>query len=315
MLGMETIATQGPDGVDLASSGRSYLLACEVEGKTDRTVEAYRETLRQFQRACLERGLPGQPVAFTAVHIYEFLHWVRDRGVSIGTRHRRYRETRAFFSWCLRMRMISRNPFEGIPNVRPEVKVIQPFTQNDVKALLEQCDPETAYGCRNGAIIMTFLDTGVRSSELRLADFNDLDLAARRLHIRHGKGRRQRVVAFSNGPAAWLERYVAEYRGDEDGPLIMTVRPELGAHRLNPSHLGTLLYRIGAAAGVRVHPHRFRHTFATWAIEAGAREIDVQYLLGHSTSVMVRRYAATYNAEKAANAHAVFSPASLLGAH
>ena len=58
--------------------------------------------------------------------------------------------------------------------------------------------------------------------------------------------------------------------------------------------------------------HRFRHTFATWAIENEARELDVQYLLRHSTPVMVRRYSATYDAEKAARAHALFSPADRL---
>ncbi|KPJ48707.1 MAG: hypothetical protein AMJ38_04730 [Dehalococcoidia bacterium DG_22] len=62
----------------------------------------------------------------------------------------------------------------------------------------------------------------------------------------------------------------------------------------------------------KVHPHRFRHTFATWAIEQQAREIDVQFLLGHSTPAMLRRYTATYNAEKAAQAHALFSAANRL---
>ncbi|MCH7935127.1 MAG: site-specific integrase, partial [Gemmatimonadetes bacterium] len=64
----------------------------------------------------------------------------------------------------------------------------------------------------------------------------------------------------------------------------------------------------------KVHPHRFRHTFATWAIEQQAREIDVQRLLGHSTSAMLRRYTASYDAEKAAQAHASFSPGDRLGA-
>ena len=62
------------------------------------------------------------------------------------------------------------------------------------------------------------------------------------------------------------------------------------------------------------HSHRFRHTFATWAIEQQAREIDVQRLLGHSTSAMLRRYTASYDAEKAAQAHASFSPGDSLGA-
>ncbi len=56
---------------------------------------------------------------------------------------------------------------------------------------------------------------------------------------------------------------------------------------------GTLFARLGRRAGVHANPHRLRHTFATWAIEKEARELGVQYLLRHSTSAMVRRYAAT----------------------
>ena len=70
-----------------------------------------------------------------------------------------------------------------------------------------------------------------------------------------------------------------------------------------------LLRRLGRAAGVpRVHAHRFRHTFATWAIAHDARELDVQHLLGHSSPEMVRRYSATYASAQAAERHAAFSP-------
>ncbi|MFQ5880046.1 MAG: site-specific integrase [Dehalococcoidia bacterium] len=65
--------------------------------------------------------------------------------------------------------------------------------------------------------------------------------------------------------------------------------------------------------GCKVHAHRFRHTFATWAIENEARKLDVQYLLGHSYPDMVRRYASTYNREQAARRHAAFSPADRIG--
>jgi integrase len=75
----------------------------------------------------------------------------------------------------------------------------------------------------------------------------------------------------------------------------------------------TIFQRLGKQASLpKVHPHRFRHTFATWAIEQQAREIDIQVLLGHSTPAMLRRYTATYDAEKAAQAHALFSPADRL---
>jgi integrase len=82
---------------------------------------------------------------------------------------------------------------------------------------------------------------------------------------------------------------------------------------LRPNGLKQMLRRRGSEAGVaRVHAHRFRHTFATWAIESDARELDVQYLLGHSCPDMVRRYASTYNSEQAARRHAAFSPAERL---
>ena len=138
----------------------------------------------------------------------------------------------------------------------------------------------------------------------------------RRIHIRYGKGRKQRVVPFGEGPEAALRAYVDQFRGADDGPLFLTIeRPKKPRGPMNKYLLGTLFTRLGARAGVHANPHRFRHTFATWAIENHARELDVQYLLGHSTSAMVRRYSATCDAAKAADAHAAFSPAArLLGA-
>ena len=70
-----------------------------------------------------------------------------------------------------------------------------------------------------------------------------------------------------------------------------------------------MLSRLGRNAGVaHAHAHRFRHTFATWAVSQDAREIDVQYLLGHKSMAMVRRYTATYRGEQAATRHHLFSP-------
>ena len=83
---------------------------------------------------------------------------------------------------------------------------------------------------------------------------------------------------------------------------------------IRPNSIRVMLRRLAVRAGVpHVYPHKFRHTFATWALESEARELDVQLLLGHSSSAMVRRYSSTYNAEKAARAHARWSPADQLG--
>ncbi len=69
------------------------------------------------------------------------------------------------------------------------------------------------------------------------------------------------------------------------------------------------LRRLGRDAGVRrLDAHRFRHTFATWAIAHDARQLDSQHLLGHGSPEMVRRYSATYGSAQAAERHAAFSP-------
>ncbi len=105
--------------------------------------------------------------------------------------------------------------------------------------------------------------------------------------------------------------YVRRFRGASPGPVF---RNSLHDLPLQNNGVKQMLRRLGRQTGMlKVHAHRFRHTFATWAIENQARELDVQYLLGHSTPDMVRRYSATYNSEKAARAHEAFSPADRLG--
>jgi integrase len=117
------------------------------------------------------------------------------------------------------------------------------------------------------------------------------------------------VVRVGDEAMAALMNYIANFRGTEPGPLFVT---EDGGP-MSRNAVRVMLVRLGEKAGVRkVFPHRFRHTFATWAIEHEARELDVQYLLGHSTPAMVRRYSATYNSEKAAQAHVRWSPGAIL---
>ena len=151
-----------------------YLTACGVEGKTERTVQSYAETLKQFASAVVKLNLSAEAAAFLPAHVYLFLGWVKDRGVTPGTQHRRQREVKAFFSWCRRMGFIDENPFMRVPMVRRESKLVQPFSADDVRLLLDAADPATHVGCRMQAMILFLLDTGVRSSELVSLQLDDV---------------------------------------------------------------------------------------------------------------------------------------------
>jgi site-specific recombinase XerD len=295
---------------DVASLIDLYLLRCQVEGKSPNTITAYRETLTLFQRIAREEGFPEGVRDITPVHIYAYLGRIGSNGVSLETRHRRHREVRFLFSWLKRMGYIEESPFVQIKNVRLPQKIVQPYTAEEIGRLLACCDSRYCWGSRNRAMILVLLDTGVRRTELVSLDLADLDLEAQRLRVLHGKGNKQRVVRFGARAKEAVEDYLERFRGTESGPLFLS----RDGKRMSSHSVLIFLRRLGKVGGVeKVKVHRFRHTFATWAIENEARELDVQYLLGHSTPAMVRRYSATYDAEKAARAHERFSPADRMG--
>ena len=172
-------------------------------------------------------------------------------------------------------------------------------------------DRSRHHDCRTYAIILFLLDTGVRASECISIRLNDVDWEHRRVRVLHGKGQKQRWVGIGERTAAALRDYIDRFRGKSEGGLFLGSRsgtPIKTAHALH-----VIFQRIAAMSGVSgVHPHRFRHTFATWAIAASAREVDVQTLLGHSSMTMTQRYSRTYSSEQAVVAHASFSPVAQL---
>jgi integrase/recombinase XerC/integrase/recombinase XerD len=268
--------------------------------------------LRRFLRALSEDGATHDAAAVTSAHIYAFLG--RFTALSFDTRHRYFREVRCFYNWLVEAGYVERSPFAGLRNVRLPRKIVQPYTPDDVRALLTACG-DSDIGLRDRAIVMTLLDTGIRVSELAQMVLADLDLDELRLRVLHAKGNKQRVVPFSATCKIELERFL-ERRGDAAGPLFCASDHHVGLRPqvpLRPNGVKQLLRRLGKKTGVaKVHAHRFRHSFATWAIEQGAREFDVQLLLGHSSPDMVRRYASSYSAEQAARRHHEFSPAGVL---
>lgn len=285
-----------------------YLLRSQVEGKSPNTLKAYAWTLKRFALVAQEEEFPQDVARITPAHIYAYLGSFAH--LSLESRHRYHREVSCFFNWLQTMGYIEQSPFAHIKKVRLPQNIVQPFSPDDVLKLLSCCDPSTPTGARNRAVLLALLDTGIRVGELVKLELADLDLETRRLRVMHAKGNKQRVVAFGDDCRKALIHYLESFRRYRSGPLFVSLKRK---RPLQPNAVKQMLRRLGRQTGIpKVHAHRFRHTFATWAIEQNARELDVQYLLGHSSPDMVRRYSATYNSEKAARAHASFSPADRL---
>ncbi len=197
-----------------------YVLRCDVEGKSPRTVLAYRETLARFLRIAREEGFPMGAPAIRPEHLYTYLG--RYSQHSYETRHRYFREVRCFFNWLQTMGYIVENPFRSLKNVRLPQRIVQPFSADDSARLLAACDTDVPVGTRNHAILLTLLDTGIRCSELVQLTIDDLDLEDGRLRILHAKGNKQRVVSFAGRCREALEQHLG-FRGW--GPGRYSLRP------------------------------------------------------------------------------------------
>ena len=297
----------------------TYLSAVETEGKSVRTIKSYRDSLATFRLVGRRLGFPDAVEDHDVTHVYAFLAEVRARRGRSGRatttpiyQNHHHRTLGAFFSWCRRMGYLDperTHVFARVPLARIERKAPRPFSEEEIERLLAGCDRSRLTGCRNYALLLFLLDNGVRSQECASVQLDEVDWERRRVLV-HGKGAKQRWVGIGERTLGALRDYVARFRGEQAGALF------LGRHgegMADGHSFYVLLGRLAKRAGVeKANPHRFRYSFATWAIASGARELDVQLLLGHSSPQMTQHYARAYDSEQAVAAHAALSPVGRL---
>jgi integrase/recombinase XerD len=171
------------DAPTLAALADLYLLRCEVEGKSPGTVRAYRETVTRFLR-----HFPADvidPADVQADHTYVYLGFFT--GHSLETRHRYFREVRCFSNWLVELDYLECSPFRGMKNVRLPQRIVEPFSGEEVEALLSACGDE-AISSRDRELVLVLFDIGARCSEIVQLNVEDLEVEVRRLRILHGKG-------------------------------------------------------------------------------------------------------------------------------
>jgi len=143
----------------------------------------------------------------------------------------------------------------------------------DVDKELAALEGDGPLALRNRALVELVYSAGLRSAEAVGLDLVDLDFEQEHVHVRHGKGGKDRIVPLGEEAAHWLARYLSEARpalarGADDALFISA-----NGRRLDTSTLRRLV----------PHPHRLRHAFATHLLEGGADLRTIQELLGHSS--------------------------------
>lgn len=291
----------------------------EIRQLSPRTLEERRNVSAKLVWFLQQRELPScgtrELRSFLAYvgrgHEQEGGRWGNEhnnRPVKARTIHAYFRVLRAFFRWLVESGEIEGSPMAILkpPIVRADQP--QPFTQEQVKALLEAAK-KSSNPRRNEALLLFMLDTGCRATEVISLRTTDLDLTNSKVQIR-GKGNKIRTVFVGRQAKRALFAYLRDQEHLEGGAVFLSERGTTAREPLTRSGLNKLFYELGKAAkleAVRCSPHTCRHYFAVEFLRAGGNVFSLKELLGHTTLTMTNKYVALAQADLEQQ-HRQFSP-------
>ena len=263
-----------------------YCACLSIGGKSDKTIAQYRRTAEKLARASGKN--------YTDMGVYDirlFLAEEKQRGVSNTTLENTRANLSAFFQWLLQEDHITKNPLMNIPPIKCPNKVRLPYSTIEIDALRFACR-----SLKERAIVELLLSTGMRVSELTGLEIQDVNFGEMSIHVRHGKGAKERTVYMTDLARQHLRAYLAD-RKAFDGAVFLNIEGK----PINPGGVRHVLHELGKRAGVEnVHPHRFRRTFATSLANRGMDIQEIRKLLGHTNIDTTMEY--VYTSDEKAHA-------------
>jgi len=280
-----------------------FILSCRVDGLSPATLKYYSYTLERFVRFCYQSDLTNGGM-ITAHHVRIFLLKLQETNNPTSV-HDYFRSVKRFFNWLVEEGLLKLSPVKTIKPPRIPRQIVKPFSVQDIANMLLLCAGNRFLDLRNRAMVLLFLDTGLRLSELAAIQLGDIDFDHETIKVM-GKGARERKVRVGATTQKALLKYLM-MRSDEHSCLWVTEerRP------LARDGIQTSIERLCKRAevkGARPGPHTFRHTAAIHCLRNGMGEFTLQLMLGHSTLKMTSKYVSSLNQEDMIKAHKIASP-------
>lgn len=256
-----------------------FLSAKKVEGCSDKSMHYYRSTLNNAIRKI------GKNIRhITTDDLRNYLNdYQLTSGATKVTVDNIRRILSSFFSWLEDEAYIVKSPVRRIHKVKVGKTVKETYSDEALEQMRDHCE-----GIRDLALIDLLASTGMRVGELVKLNRNDIDFENRECIVT-GKGDKQRRVYFDARAKIHLQRYLAERIDDNPALFVSLLAPY---DRLQISGVEIRLRRLGRELNIpKVHPHKFRRTLATMAIDKGMPIEQVQHLLGHQSLDTTLQYA------------------------
>jgi site-specific recombinase XerD len=289
-------------GPTIQSTRDYWVLHLKSEGRAERTISTYLNALRRLDEFLADRGMPRQLRAIRREHLEAWIADMLGRNQP-GTVSIAFRAVRPFFRWLVDEDEIDRNPMEKMRVPTPPLNPPAVLSDDEVGKLLAACKGTDFISRRDLAILSLMLDTGIRRGELAGMRVGDLNLGQMVAFIEalNSKSRRGRAVAFGPTTGKAITRYLRHPKAPHN-PADPLWRARTG-QSLTGNEIYHTIRRRAKQAGIRVHPHQLRHTWASAMLAAGHSEGDVMQLGGWADRSMLSRYGASEAARRAIAAY------------
>lgn len=259
---------------------------------SEHTVHAYRADLEYFYVWAHKRiGTDDILSKLDHYHLREFLShsFHRFKNVSIA---RHLSAIRTFLRYMVKIGEIKASPADLIENPKIKKPLPKPISVDEAFSLCDFEPGDDATTVRDQLMCELLYASGIRVSELSALNLDDVDVKARLIRVM-GKGKKERIVPIHHACAHRLVRYITRYRNDflkdhESKALFLGER----GHRIHVRVIRAVLSKLGHELNMKtsMHPHRFRHSYATHMLESGADLRSIQELLGHASISTTERY-------------------------
>jgi site-specific recombinase XerD len=293
---VEVTERQAPDPQETAGNGgllEVFIAAKRVEGCSEKSLKYYDSTIRQMTDSVKK---PVREISTDDLRVY-LAGYQKERGSSKVTVDNMRRIFSSFFGWLEDEDYILKSPVRRIHKIKADKTIKETFSDEGLELLRDVCEE-----VRDLAMIDLLASTGMRVGELVGLNREDVNFHERECVV-FGKGNTERLVYFDARTKIHLQNYL-DCRADDNPALFVSLtQPH---DRLLIGGVETRLREIGKRADLqKVHPHKFRRTLATRAIDKGMPIEQVQRLLGHVKIDTTMTYAMV-NQANVKNSHRKF---------
>lgn len=292
---LNNLSENAPEKKDISNDEylKMFLDAKRIEGCSSRTIEYYKTTVRH-----LIGYIDDSVRKITTETLREYLvDYQRINNCSKVTVDNIRRNISSFFSWLEEENYILKSPMKRIHKIKTKTVMKTTISDENIEIIRDHCEEE-----RDLAIIDLLYSTGIRVGELVNLNVADIDFEERECVV-FGKGDKERRVYFDAKTKIHLRKYL-ESREDSNPALFVTLNAPY--NRLKISGVEIRLRQLGRKLNIdKIHPHKFRRTMATRAIDKGMPIEQVQKILGHSQIDTTMQYAMV-NQGNVKNSHRKF---------